>query len=346
MNISRRTFVGSALLSLMFLKFETYSKVNRQMNMIKPKALKEGDLVGIIAPGTAVPNPDELRKATEILDLLGLRYAFSKNITQGSNYKSRSVSERIDDLMQMFTNPEIKAIFCIRGGYGSGQLLDQIDYEQIHKNPKIFVGYSDITALHIALNRFANLVTFHGPVLLSPFTEYSFQNLKQILFGNVTIPIIQNPKNKTGVRESHPIRTIHSGRAEGVVIGGNLSIISSLIGTPFEFNFSNSILLLEDVGEEPYRIDRMLNQLRLAGKFEQINGIVFGECNDCNPSDSQVWDFSLGEVLNFYFKSLNKPVFYGLTFGHTSNQATIPLGLKAMLDADSGTLKYLEPIFD
>lgn len=346
MNISRRTFVGSAFLSLMFLKFEAYSKVNRQMNMIKPKALKEGDLVGIIAPGTAVPNPDELRKAAEIFDLLGLRYVFSKNIAQGSNYKSRSISERIDDLMQMFTNPEIKAIFCIRGGYGSGQLLDQIDYAQIRKNPKIFVGYSDITALHIAFNRFANLVTFHAPVLLSPFTEYSFQNLKQILFGNVTTPIIQNPKNRTGVRESHPIRTIHSGQAEGVVIGGNLSIISSLIGTPFEFNFSNSILLLEDVGEEPYRIDRMLNQLRLAGKFEQINGIVFGECDDCNPSDSQVWDFSLGEVLDFYFKPLNKPAFYGLTFGHTSNQATIPLGLKAMLDADSGTLKYLEPIFD
>jgi muramoyltetrapeptide carboxypeptidase len=346
MKISRRTFLGSALLSLMFFKFETHSKVNKQMNMTKPKPLKEGDLVGIIAPGTAVPNPDELQKAIEILNLLGLRYIFSRNIIQGSNYKSRSVSERVEDLMQVFTNPEVKAVFCIRGGYGSGQLLDQIDYSQIRKNPKIFVGYSDITALHIALNRFANLVTFHGPVLLSPFTEYSFQNLKQILFGKTTIPIVKNPENKSGVRESHPIRTIKGGQAEGVVIGGNLSIISSLIGTPFEFNFSNSILLLEDVGEEPYRIDRMLNQLRLAGKLEQANGIIFGECNDCNPSDSQVWDFSLGEVLDFYFKSLNKPTFYGLTFGHTSNQATIPLGLKAMLDADSGTLQYLEPAFD
>lgn len=346
MNISRRTFVGSALLSLMFLKFETHSKANGPMDKIKPKPLKEGDLVGVVAPGTAVPNPDELRKATEILDLLGLRYVFSQSIAQGLNYKSRSIDERVEDLMQMFTNPEVQAIFCIRGGYGSGQLLDQIDYSQVRKNPKIFIGYSDITALHIALNRFANLVTFHGPVLLSPFTEYSFQNLKQILFGKTTIPVIQNPKNRTGIRESHPIRTIYNGQTEGVVVGGNLSIISSLLGTPFEFNFSNSILLLEDVGEEPYRIDRMLNQLRLAGKFEQVNGIIFGECNDCNPSYSQVWDLSLGEVLDFYFKPLNKPAFYGLTFGHTPNQATIPFGLKAMLDADSGTLRYLEPIFD
>lgn len=346
MDISRRTFVGSTLLSLTFFKFASYAKINGSTNMVKPKPLKEGDLVGIVAPGTAVPNPDELQKATEIFRLLNLRYVISPNLLRGSNYKSRSIGERLDDLMQMFTNPEVKAIFCIRGGYGSGQLLNQIDYSQIQKNPKIFVGYSDITALHIAFNRFANLVTYHGPVLLSSFTEYTFENLKQILFGLNPAPLIQNPKDKVGVRESHPIRPINKGATEGVVIGGNLSIISSLVGTPFEFNFSNSILLLEDVGEEPYRIDRMLNQLRLAGKFEQMNGIIFGECNDCNPRESQVWDFSLGEVLDFYFKPLNKPAFYGLAFGHTSDQATIPLGLKAICDADSGTLKYLESVFD
>lgn len=314
--------------------------------IIKPKKLQKGDIIGIVAPATAVPSPEHQQKAIEILELLGLRYKFATSFKKGSNYKSRTPEERAKEFLEMFENPEIQGIFCIRGGYGSAQILDKIDYSVISKNPKVFVGFSDITALHIAINKFAKLVTYHSPVLLSSFSDYTFNSFKQILFGEVLMPKIRNPESKVGVREAFPIRTIRSGKAEGRVIAGNLSIISSLLGTDYEYDFNQSLLLIEDVGEEPYRIDRMLNQLRLANKLKVVNGIIFARCEDCRTKDTQIWDFSLGEVLDFYFKPLSIPSFYGLTFGHTIEQATIPIGLLARMDADAGILEYLEPVID
>ncbi|MCX7880477.1 MAG: LD-carboxypeptidase [Ignavibacteria bacterium] len=345
MELSRRNFLGLlAATSITFLSENIFSKIKGNDNMIIPEKLRENDLVGVISPATAVPNPDELIRAKEILEKLNLRYTFARSISKGSNYKSRSVAERVDDLVYMFRNPDIRAVFCIRGGYGSGQLLDEIDYSTISSNPKIFVGYSDTTALHIAFNKFAKMVTFHGPMLLSPFTQYSFENLKKVIFGLETKPKIQNPSESEKIRSSHFLRTIYPGSSEGKVIGGNLSIICSLLGTDFEYDFQNSILFLEDVQEDPYRIDRMLNQLRLAKKLNQVNGIIFGECIDCLTTNQNVWDFSLGEVLDYYFKPLKKPSAYGLCLGHTPDQATIPIGAKAYFDAEKGILQYLENV--
>lgn len=351
MIFSRRKFL--TLVSLLTFRYfpngqilDLFATTKESKMLIKPERLKKGDTVGIVAPSTAVPNPDDISKAKEILDLLGLRFKFAPSFERGSNYKSRSREERADDLIQMFTNSDIRGVFCIRGGYGSGQILDLIDYSLVRNNPKVFVGFSDITALHIAFNSFANLVTYHSPVLLSSFSNYTFTSFKQTLFGEVLSPTIKNPDSKFGVRNAFPIRTIRSGESSGRVIAGNLSIICSLIGTDFEYDFQDSLLLLEDVGEEPYRIDRMLNQLRLAGKFGVVNGIIFGRCDDCLTKENQVWDFSLGEVLDFYFKKLSVPSFYGLMFGHTFEQATIPIGLRALMDARSGTLQYLEPVID
>lgn len=351
MQFSRREFLSivSILPLTINLKGEQSSlSIKHKVNevLIKPKRLKSGDTVGIIAPATAVPSPDEQKKAVEILDLLGLRYKFASSLVKGSNYKSRNISERVDDLVEMFEAPNIQGIFCIRGGYGSAQIIDKIDYSIIQRNPKVFVGYSDITALHIAINKFANLVTYHSPVLISTFTEYTFNSFKQTIFAEVTKPIIENPKSKFGIRNAFPFRTIQSGQAQGRVIAGNLSIICSLLGTDFEYDFNDSLLLIEDVGEEPYRIDRMLNHLRLAGKLKLVNGIIFARCDDCVSKDNQVWDFSLGEVLDNYFKPLQVPSFYGLTFGHTTEQATIPIGVRARMDSDYGVLEYLEEVID
>lgn len=351
MQFSRREFLSivSILPLTVNLKAEQSSlskkhKVNEML--IKPKRVKRGDTIGIIAPATAVPSPDDQKKAVEILDLLGLRYKFASNLVKGSNYKSRTISERVDDLVEMFEDPNIQGIFCIRGGYGSGQIIDKIDYSVIQRNPKVFVGYSDITALHIAINKFANLVTYHSPVLISTFTEYTFNSFKQTIFGEIQKPIIENPKLKIGIRNAFPFRTIRSGKAEGRVIAGNLSIICSLLGTDFEYDFNGSLLLIEDVGEEPYRIDRMLNHLRLAGKLNLVNGIIFARCDDCVSRDNQVWDFSLSEVLDHYFKPLQVPSLYGLAFGHTTEQASIPIGLRAKIDSDYGVLEYLENVID
>ncbi len=332
-----------ALSSSAFLLKSPMEKLfaQNQLNLIKAKALKQGDSVRIISPGTAVNDPDDINKANEIVKSLGLIPIFSNNLLAGSGYKTRTVKERIDDIHEAFSDDNAKAVFCIRGGYGSGQLLDSIDYQLIRNNPKIFCGYSDITALHLAINKYSGLVTFHSPVLLSPFTSFTQEIFVKLLFNSEIYGKISNPSNKSGLRTIYPIRTIVSGKASGQIIGGNLSLISSLVGTKYQIDTKDKILAFEDVGESPYRIDRMLNQLRLSGILENAKGFIIGKCSDCTQ-DQATWDWSLGEVLDYYIKPLNKPAFYGLLFGHTSEQITIPLGINVTIDADLGTLNLDE----
>ncbi len=312
-------------------------------NKILAKVLKAGDKVGIIAPGTSVSDPDDIAKVTEILNALELDYIITESVYSGKGYKTRSIDERLNDLHNMFLDKSISAVFSIRGGYGSGELLDKIDYDLIQNNPKIFAGFSDITALHIAINQRSGLITFHSPVMLSRFNDFTFNHLRRILFDINPPGILINPDIRSGVRKVFPVRTIVSGKAEGIITGGNLSIISSLMGTPFEIDTKDKILLLEDVGEEPYRIDRMLNQLRLAGKFASLRGIIFGVCSNCDKK-SDIWDLSLGEVLDKYFKPLKIPSFSGFLFGHTDYQMTIPIGAKAIINADEGKLEINESV--
>jgi muramoyltetrapeptide carboxypeptidase len=315
---------------------------SKASKIIKPKALRKGDTIGLISPGTAVTNPDDYAKVKEIMDYLELKYKFSRNVTKGSGYKSRSIQERVDDINEMFSDNSISGIFCIRGGYGSGQLLDSLSFELIRKNPKIFLGYSDITALHLAINKITNLVTFHGPVALSDFDEYSVNSMKSALFDIQPLETITNNSEKSGIRTDNPLRTLVPGKANGQLTGGNLTLICSLMGTRYEINTKNRILFIEDVDEEPYRIDRMLTQLKTAGKLEQASGIIFGRCNSCKPSGNQLWDFTLGEVLNNILGSMRIPSYYGLTFGHTESQITIPYGVNADMDADNCILKITE----
>lgn len=320
-------------------------KNNSVTSILKPAMLQSGDTVGLITPSTSVTDPDELSKAIEIVEYLGLKFKIGKNVKEGSGYKSRSIQERVEDLHSMFQDKEIKGVFCIRGGYGSMQLLDFIDYKLIRENPKVFLGYSDITALHLAINEFSGLVTFHGPVMTSAFTDYTMNLMKKIIMSNQVVGKITNPMSMNNFRRLHPIRTIKAGVAEGRLIGGNLSLISALMGTKYEVRTKNAIFFLEDVGEEPYRIDRMLTQLKIAGKFKEAKGIIFGECSGCNfdrLNSSRVWDYSLGEILDSAFSDLDIPILYGLTIGHTSNQITLPFGLKAVLDSIEGSITINE----
>jgi muramoyltetrapeptide carboxypeptidase len=268
-----------------------------------------------------------------------LEAVFAKSVQSGTGYKTRSRKERIEDIEKMFADSAISAVFAIRGGYGAGELLDGIDYQLIKANPKIFAGFSDITALHLAFNKAADLITFHSPVLLSRFNEFTSSSFRKTLFSSEPIGILENPQLVSGARKIFPTRTIVSGSSDGILTGGNLTIISSLMGTPWEIDTENKILLLEDVGEEPYRIDRMLNQLRLAGKLNKARGIIFGSCTDCDRK-SNIWDLSVGEVLDKYFKPLDCPSFYGLLFGHTENQLTIPMGGYASMNSDTGTITF------
>ena len=319
------------------------SSVNN--DLIFPSVLKQGDTVGVISPSTAVSDPDDIAKAKEALDYFGLKMKMAPHVIRGAGYKSRTVDERLEDLHNMFRDREIKAVFCIRGGYGSGQLLDKIDYELIKNNPKIFLGYSDITAMHLAIHKFSNLITFHGPVLLSSFSTFTTTNFQKALFTTEPLGTLTNPDSQSNFRKLHPTRCIRSGTAKGKLIGGNLTLVCSTLGTPYEIDTQGKILFLEDVGEEPYRIDRMLTQLWLSKKLQAASGIVFGECSGCNYDkleSSRVWDYSFGEVLDFHLSRLNTPVFSGLMFGHTSEQLTLPIGVEAEINSEIGSLTILE----
>ena len=313
--------------------------------MVRPKALKAGDTVGLITPATYVPDPDRLALAERTMKYFGLRMKMAKNAGKRMNDYRTSIEERLDDLHAMFRDKTVDAVFAIRGGYGSMHLLDRIDYDLIRRNPKIFLGYSDITAMHLAINKQAKLVTFHGPITLSRFTDYTQKYFRKALFETQPIGTVTNPPESNELRPNHSLRTIRPGIATGLLTGGNLTLISNTMGTPYEIETRGKILFLEDVDEEPYSIDRMLTHLRLAGKFNDVAGVIFGECQDCRPKDykpSSAIPYGLGEVLDNILGDLKVPVLFGLTIGHTDDQLTLPLGVAATLDATNRTLEIRE----
>ena len=346
-EMRRRKFLGSlgAGLALPLIKWDFGHASTRADELIRPKALRAGDTVGLITPATYVPDPDRLALAERTIKYFGLRMKLAKNAGKRMGDYRVSIEERLDDLHTMFRDSEVKAVFAIRGGYGSMHLLDRIDYDLIHRNPKIFLGYSDITALHLALNRHAKLVTFHGPITLSRFTDYTQKCFRKALFEAQPIGKLTNPPETNELRPSHTLRTIKPGIATGQLIGGNLTLISTTLGTPYEIETRGKIVFLEDVDEEPYSIDRMLTHLRLAGKFDGVAGLIFGECQDCRPKDykpSTTSPYSLGEALDNILGDLKVPVLYALTIGHTDDQLTLPLGVLATLDSNNGTLEIKE----
>jgi muramoyltetrapeptide carboxypeptidase len=318
---------------------------NGRSPLIKPLVLRAGDTVGLITPSTYVSDPDTLALLSLTMQHFGLKMRIGANVRKRSGYLGGSIAERVSDLHEMFRDPEINAVFAIRGGYGSPQLLDKIDYDLIRKNPKIFLGYSDITALHLAIHKLAGVLTFHGPVTLSKFSDYTQKYFRAALFETAPIGTVTNPPESNPLRPSHILRPIRPGKARGPLIGGNLTLISVTMGTPYEIDTGGAILFLEDVGEQPYSIDRMLTQLRLAGKLDSAAGIIFGECSGCKPTEFQPAfesTFSTGEVADNILGGLKIPVLSGLTIGHTADQLTLPLGVMATLDADKGELTIEE----
>jgi len=319
---------------------------------IKPKGLNKGDKVGIIAPSSNVTDPEDISRAIKTIEYFGLVPVLGEYIKNGTGYKTRLPKERVDDLHNMFENNEIKGIFAIRGGYGSPQILDLIDYELIQKNPKVFCGYSDVTALNIAITQNTGLVTFHGPVLLSNFSKYTEKSFVDNIFvseNDNKFPIeYKNPDQKKGVVSMFPTLIINEGIAEGELTGGNLSLISSLMGTKFEIDTKDKIFFLEDVGERPFRIDRMLTQLRLAGKFDNAKAIIIGKCEDCTPegSGASTWDRTVNEVYFDILGDLKKPIIANMMIGHSIDRLTLPLGINVKLDTLNESITILEsPIY-
>ena len=314
-----------------------------QAPVLKPRALKEGDTVGLITPASYIFDLWDLEAVPPRLAALGLKCKFGRNVRARRGYLAGTDDERLADLHAMFADPEVAAVFCLGGGYGTERLLGRIDYALIRKNPKIFLGYSDITALHVAFGKLSGLVTFHGPVATSKLPPWTLGYLQKALFAPEPIGAIDNPPETDPLSPDFPRHTVVAGRARGRTVGGNLTLLSTTMGTPYEIDTKDRILLLEDTGEAPYRVDRMLVQLALAGKLADAAGIVWGTCTECDPSRSGYEiNLSMSELLDELLGGLGKPVLAGLVFGHTKEKATIPLGVDAELDATAKTFTIVE----
>ncbi|MFF2875793.1 LD-carboxypeptidase [Gottfriedia sp. NPDC057991] len=287
--------------------------------MRKPNALKLGDTVMIIAPSSP-PNIENVMKMKLTLEQAGLNVLIGNGVTEKRGYLAGSDENRVSDLHKAFSDPEVKAVLCATGGYGSGRLLQDIDFEHIKNNPKIFWGYSDITALHIALQQKANLVTFHGPMM----QECGADNVPAETIGS--FKQLLEPLSITFTASEADTYPTFPYSVTAPITGGNLTVITSTIGTPYEVDTKGKILFIEDIQEEPYRIDRMINQLRLAKKLEDCKGIILGDFNECGPQKRKA-SLSIPEIVHDHIVSLGLPVLSGFPIGHCSPNYGVPLGV-------------------
>lgn len=312
--------------------------------LIKPQKLREGDTIALVTPGSYITQ-QELEESISNIRRLGFNVTYSERLMQKNGYFSATDKERAADLNEMFERKDVHGIMCARGGYGCARILSYLDYNLIKNNPKVLVGFSDVTALQYAIYKKSDIITFHGLVSISTFNSFSVKNFRNVLL---------NPTEELELRNSttgnnynpYGITVISDGKAEGELVGGNLSIVVSLIGTDYDIDFSGKIVFLEEFIEEPYRIDRMLTQMIQAGKFENAAGIALGVFKLCEPNKTNPafnGSFSLMEVLTDRLGNLGIPVIYGLSFGHVADKFTLPFGGKAELNTDDKQLKLLEP---
>ncbi len=309
--------------------------------LVKPERLRQGDTVGLITPASYIPDRD-LAKAMNNLKQLGFKVKQGRYLRAKRGYNAGTDEQRLDDLHRMFADSEVKAVWCARGGYGCTRLLYDMDYELIRQNPKIIIGYSDITALLQAIHRKTGLVTFHGPVGFSTLTPYTIERFQRVLMkpesGYTLYP------SQEGRKASDPIyqlKTVKGGTARGPLAGGNLSLLAALAGTEFELDARGKVVFFEDVEEKPYSVDRMYTQLLQTAYLKEAAGFALGIFNDCIP-EPQDESLTLLETINDRLGVLGKPTVYGLSFGHVRENATLPVGLPVELDADRKTIVFLE----
>ncbi len=308
--------------------------------LIKPRRLRKGQTIGLITPGSFLAD-EGLQKAVTNLENLGFQVKMGKNIRAEMGYVAGTDPQRLADLHDMVQDSQVDAIWCARGGYGCSRLLPYIQYDLFKKYPKALIGYSDITALHVAIHQATGLVTFHGPVGASDFTEYTALQLQKVLMEPEAgpSPVLRAPGEDSGPFAPY---TIRPGVASGPLMGGNLSLLSALAGTDFQAKVKGKLLFVEEVGEKPYRVDRMLVQLLQSCDVRQAAGIMLGVFADCEAAEGDR-SLSLSDTLKGQLAGLGIPVAYGISFGHVKDQCTLPLGIPAQFDAGSLQFRLLEP---
>ena len=309
----------------------------------KPPRIRPGDTIGLIEPASNSDDAFDLTLVEEAIVAMGLKPKRAAHLLDRYGYLAGQDKDRAADINAMFADKDVRAIFAVRGGWGCARLLPFLDWDIIRANPKLLLGFSDITALHMAIAAKAGFVTLHGPNASSAWGKASLDSFRSVAFDGAT-PLYQNPVASEDrlVQRRWRTQILRGGKAQGWLLGGNLTVLSALAGTPYLPNFDGAILFLEDIGEAEYRIDRMLTQLGQAGVFKNLAGVVFGQCTDCRAPDGSTSEFTISAVLQQHLGTLGIPAYQGAWFGHIADQFTIPVGVRAEIDADAGTLRLLE----
>ncbi|GMX63763.1 LD-carboxypeptidase [Paenibacillus elgii] len=304
-------------------------------NRIKPPRLAVGDTVGITAPASQ-GDRSRIEQAAGYLKQMGLNVRFGGTLSRQYGYLAGTDEERAAELNAMFADPGIRAVVCARGGYGSARIADMLDYDRIRDNPKIFWGYSDITFLHTAIGNRSGLVTFHGPMLTclaeEPVHPLTLQGFEQ-LFQSKPVVYAENIS---------PLVALVGGEADGPLVGGNLTLLVSTLGTPYELDTRGRILFIEEIDEEPYRVDRMLNQLRQAGKLADASGILVCDFHNCEPNKYKN-SLTLEQVIRHHLVQTGRPALAGFKIGHCSPNIAVPLGIEARMNTAQKKLEFIEP---
>jgi muramoyltetrapeptide carboxypeptidase len=313
--------------------------------MITPPRLKPNDLVAIITPAGASSEPDAVEQAVKNMESLGLRAKPMPYTNRRWGYLGGTDNERAEDFNAAVIDSEVKAIVCLRGGYGTMRMLPMVDYQAFRKHAKIVMGFSDITGLLNALTRKSKVVTYHGPVAENKFLNFEGEWARKALFGQGPLGVLGNPAPLNGRAVTPSAKTIQSGKAKGRLIGGNLSLIAPCAGTEFGPDFQDAILFLEDVNEHTYRVDRLLTGLWLGGHLAKVKGIVLGDFvphkEDNDPTIDPKKTFSMIEVFDHLTMWTKAPIFSGLYAGHIRDKLTLPIGAEVEMDADARTLTVL-----
>lgn len=314
--------------------------ISRRKTILKPPRLQRGDVIGLVCPASTPSSAEKIEKAVQYLERLGYRTKVGKHVMNQIGYLAGTDEERVADLNEMFRDKTVRAVIAVRGGYGTPRILARVDYRALRRDPKIIVGYSDLTALQLAVFRTIGLVTFSGPMAgvemwngIDPYTEEHFW---KIVTSSAPVGVLANPPDE-------PSTVTGKGNAKGRLLGGNMSLVSSLLGTRYSPDYRGAILVLEDVDEAPHRVDRMFVQFRLAGILDKVVALVLGRFTDCTPSDPQKPSLTIDQVLREVTESVDVPVLSNFQYGHIPRKLTLPLGLKAVLDNATRTLEVKEP---
>ncbi|MFM9872503.1 MAG: LD-carboxypeptidase [Fimbriimonadaceae bacterium] len=340
------TMTAAATASLALPRLASAKSKSMSQPIIPPR-LKPGDKVALVAPASPIGKPEDLDSFLIRTRELGLEPVQGPNLEKEFGFFGGTDQERADDLNWAFQNPEIKAVLPIRGGYGCTRILHLLDYQAIKQNPKILCGYSDITALLIAIFQECNLITYHGPVLASSISDFADSYFKPTLFGpepnkdfiNPT-PETLSPEDHTKVDPAYAIQSLGTNLkpAHGPIVGGNLSLIAAMCGTPYQIRGKGKIIFFEDISEKPYRIDRMLTQLIHAGCFKDAAGIICGQFTDCDPKEPEPNEWLVADVIKDRLTPLNLPTITGTAIGHIKHKWTIPVGATVEINPTTGKI--------